>query len=348
LGRPEAALQALERAIALAPDYADAHWNRALTLLLAGDFAQGWPAYEWRWRATGMREPDLAAPRWDGGPLDGQTILLHAEQGLGDSIHFVRYAPLVAARGGRVIVQCPAPLARLLATCAGVARVIPRGEPLPPFELQAPLMSLPGLLNTRLDNIPAEVPYLAPPAGAGAAAQAALAALAALGARRTVGVVWAGNPAHENDRNRSCPARCFAALGAPERALVSLQKGAGADDIAAIPGALDLGPRLEDFAATAAAIARLDLVIAVDTATAHLAGALGRPVWLLLPHAPEWRWQLRRDDSPWYPTMRLFRQERPGDWPGVFERVGEALKSALSGYSTPPPPRRSLRTSGSR
>jgi hypothetical protein len=214
-------------------------------------------------------------------------------------------------------------LVRLLETCDGVDKVVARDEALPGFDLHAPLMSLPGLLKLGADSIPAEVPYLAPPETIDAKIGSAL---AGVGGRRKIGVVWSGNPSHKNDRKRSCDAALFGALAAIEGvALISLQKGAAADAIAALPEITNLGPLLDDFADTAAALARLDLVISVDTAVAHLAGALGLPVWLLLPFAPDWRWMLERADSPWYPTMGVFRQPRPGDWPGVFEQVVEAL-----------------------
>lgn len=323
LGRIDDALDAFDRAIALDADYADAHWNRALACLLAGDFERGWPAYEWRWRATGMQPRPFEQPLWDGAPLDGRTILLHAEQGLGDTIHFIRYAPMVAARGGRVIVECQAPLVRLVETCAGIQRVMARGESLPTFDVHAPLMSLPGLFGTRLDTIPAAVPYLAPPQDG---KRELATAIDAASLRRKLGIVWAGNPDHNNDRNRSIAPALFADLAKrPDVALFGLQKGVEPDAIQALPGVPNLAPWLADFADTAFAVSRLDLVITVDTAMAHLAGALNRPVWLLLPFAPEWRWLLGREDSPWYPSMRIFRQARPGDWRGVMDRVSEAL-----------------------
>jgi tetratricopeptide (TPR) repeat protein len=326
LGRTQAAVEIFDAVIARDPDYADAHWNRALALLLAGDFGRGWPAYEWRWKATSMTPRAFDQPLWDGAPAKGRTILLHAEQGLGDCLHFVRYAALVAAQGARVVVECPAALTGLLETCPGISQITARGDALPAFDLHAPLMSLPALLGTEADTIPADIPYLKAPQSAAAELSAALDA--APPEHRKIGFVWAGNPAHENDRNRSCDAACFAPLGEIENiSLFSLQKDAVLDTPGQLPPAVDLAPLLGDFSDTAFAAARLDLIITVDTAMAHLAGALGRPVWLLLPHAPEWRWQFERDDSPWYPTMRLFRQARPGDWDGVFARLLDALTS---------------------
>jgi len=323
LGRTAEALAAFEAAIACDGDYADAHWNRALALLLSGDFERGWPAYEWRWRATTMTPRKFSAPLWDGTPADRRTLLLHAEQGLGDCLQFIRYAPLVVARGATVVVECPAPLASLVGSCAGVSEVVARGAPLPPFDLHAPLMSLPGLLATRADTIPAETPYLAAPKSAGAALENALEQAPG---RKKIGIVWAGNPGHENDRNRSCDPAYFACLADnSDVALFNLQKNASRMALSQVPLAADLAPYLDDFSDTAFAAQQMDLLVTVDTALAHLAGALGRPVWLLLPFAPEWRWQLARDDSPWYPTMRLFRQTRPGDWDGVFQRLCQAL-----------------------
>ena len=323
LGHTDEALAAFDAAIACDGAYADAHWNRALALLLSGDFERGWPAYEWRWRATAMTSREFSAPQWDGTPANQRTLLLHAEQGFGDCLQFIRYAPLVAAQGATVVVECPLPLAGLVASCTGVSNVIPRGAPLPPFDLHAPLMSLPGLLATRADTIPAKTPYLVAPKSVGAALEKSL----ELGVgRKKIGIVWAGNRAHENDRNRSCDPAHFACLAEiPDIALFNLQKDASPVALSQLPLAADLAPHLDDFCDTAFAAQQMDLIVTVDTAVAHLAGALGRPVWLLLAHAPEWRWQLARDDSPWYPTMRLFRQTRPGDWDDVFRRLCQAL-----------------------
>ncbi len=324
LGRIDAAVDVFDGVIALDPDYADAHWNRALALLLVGDFRRGWPAYEWRWQATSMTPRSFAQPLWDGAPPEWRTILLHAEQGLGDCLQFIRYAPLVAAKGAKVVVECPPALVGLLQSCVGISEIVPRGAALPEFDLHAPLMSLPALLDTRADNIPADIPYLSAPDSAASELRAALGA--AQPGSTKIGFVWAGNRQHENDHNRSCAAACFAPLGEVENVfLYSMQRDVAANALEQLPGTVDLAPFLDDFCATAFAVSELDLIITVDTALAHLAGALGRPVWLLLPHAPEWRWQLAREDSPWYPDMRLFRQTRPGDWCGVFECVAQAL-----------------------
>ena len=322
LGRLEEAIAHYRTAIQLAPQSAGAHKNLGHALLLTGDLQQGFQEYEWRWRQPGWTPRSFAQPLWDGSPLAGRTILLHAEQGFGDTIQFIRYAALVRNRGGRVIVECQPSLLQLLETTAGIDQLIAQGTPLPEFDVHAPLLSLPHLLGTTLETIPAPVGYLSPPADHPLR-------LEALSSNHLkVGIVWTGNPDHKNNRYRSCAIAQFQPLCAlPGISFFSLQKGASAEDrqtLAALP-IQDLSPMLHDFADTAAAIAQLDLVITIDTAVAHLAGALGKPAWLLLSFAPDWRWLLERDDSPWYPTMRLFRQRQRGCWQGVFERVAAAL-----------------------
>lgn len=328
-GEYEEALRVYDRALALDRKHATTRANRATLLLLLGRMEEGWREYEWRWRAEGFttRARDFGKPLWDGSDLAGRTILIHAEQGLGSAIQFVRYAPLVAACRGRVILECQPPLARLFASLigGGVEAVVQKGEPLPDFTVQVPLMSLPRLLGTTLTTIPNHVPYLAVEEQLRAFWRERLAHLP----KPRVGVVWAGNPAHANDRNRSLPVRLLAPLFArPGVSFVDLQVGAAASEAAQLPqGVLAKPGELGDFADTAAIMADLDLVISVDTAAAHLAGALARPVWLLLPFVGEWRWLEERTDTPWYPTMRLFRQQRPGDWEGVVDAVGDALEA---------------------
>jgi len=327
------ALASLDKAVSLDPAHADAHANRAVLLLLLGRFAEGWAEYEWRWKVAGFttERRDFPQPRWDGSDLDGQTILLHAEQGLGSAIQFVRYAPLVAARNGTVVVECQKPLLRLFSSLTigeapPVARVVARGDALPHFDVQAPLMSLPTLLGTEIDSIPRKTPYLTAEPAAAAAWRDRLGQFP----KPRVGLAWAGNPRHVNDHNRSMPASCLRPLlRAGGATFFSLQMGSAAKDLDELVGGAvhDLSPEITDFADTAAIIANLDLVISVDTAVAHLAGALGWPVWLVLPFVGEWRWLLDREDSPWYPTMRLFRQMALGDWSGVVERVAEALRA---------------------
>ena len=328
-GCVEAAARAFRQAIELAPDNAGAHWNLALALLLQGEYEAGWPEYEWRARRRAASPPrEFAAPRWSGEALDGRAILLHAEQGLGDTLQFVRYAALVARRGGRVVLECQPELTALLASVPGVAEVRAGGAPLPPVAAHAALMSLPLIFATRAETIPTEVPYITVPE----AAARRWAARLGESEQPSVGLVWAGNPGHANDANRSIDPACLRPLlSSGARRFVSLQVGARAARLARFDAdrVLDLSAELTDFVETAAAICALDLVITVDTSVAHLAGALGRPVWLLLPFAPDFRWLLEREDSPWYPTMRLFRQARPGDWVSVVARVAEAL-SAVS------------------
>jgi tetratricopeptide (TPR) repeat protein len=329
LGDLDDALASCGKAIALKPDYADAHWNKALALLLCGDFAHGWAEYEWRKRAdTALgRALALSGPEWDGTALNGGTILLHAEQGLGDTIQFVRYAPLVAARGGKVVLRVQPELRRLLAGMDGVERLVTTDDALPPYDVHLSLLSLPRVFATEPSTIPRRIPYVAVEAEA---ARAWARRLAAYPGRR-VGLAWAGRPQHKNDRNRSLALRELASLGSVSGVtFVSLQKGPAAAQLSGQPAGfapVDVGGELDDFVNTAAAIANLDLVISVDTSVAHLAGALGRPVWCLLPYAPDWRWMLGRDDSPWYPTMRLFRQARRGEWSGVATQIVKALEA---------------------
>jgi tetratricopeptide (TPR) repeat protein len=347
-GQLDEAAACFEAALRLRPDHAEAHWNRALLWLLRGDFARGWPEYEWRWTQPGFTPRPFPQPLWDGGPLAGRAVLLWAEQGLGDTLHFVRYAALAKARGGRVIVECQPALRRLLAGAAGVDQLVAQGEPLPPFDVQAPLLSLPGIFGTAADTIPANVPYLQAKPERVEHWRRELAGLGGL----KVGIAWQGNPAFRGDRQRSVPLAHFAPLAAVEGVrLLGLQKGPGQEQLAGLAGrfpVLDLGPELDaaagPFVDTAAVMKNLDLVISSDTAVPHLAGALGVPVWVALPSVPDWRWLLGREDCPWYPTMRLFRQARPDDWGEVFARLAAELKALARGRAgealtgRPPPP----------
>jgi tetratricopeptide (TPR) repeat protein len=327
LNRHEEAILCYAKAAALAPDYAGAQWNLALAHLALGDFAEGWPRYEWRWRNGDLTPRGFARPLWRGEDIGGRTILVHAEQGLGDTLHFVRYLPLLARRGARVLLEAPLPLLPLLAGLDGLTGLFAAREELPDFDCHVPLLSLPGAFTTTLDTLPRQVPYLAPPADRVARWRAVLAPLAAL----RIGIAWAGSATNSNDRNRSLPLdRLRPLLELPGIGFVSLQKElrpGDADLLASSPGLLALGDRLEDFADTAAVASLLDLVIAVDTSVAHLAGALGRPVWIMLPFAAEWRWLRQREDSPWYPTARLFRQDAPGDWAGLVARLVAAVRA---------------------
>jgi tetratricopeptide (TPR) repeat protein len=320
------ALADYARAIHLMPNYADAHWNEALTRLRIGDYERGWQKYEWRWERSDFigQKRNYAQPLWRGEDIQGKTILLHSEQGFGDTIQFCRYAPLVAARGARVILDVQKPLLRLMASVPGVSQLIPAGRSPPDFDVHCPLMSLPLAFGTRVETIPSKTPYLRVAPQLRKAWQERLAAKR----RPLVGLVWSGNPAHKNDENRSISLRTLMPLLAINAAFVSLQKDLRPDDaavLAAHPEIADFSELLTDFAETSALISHLDLVISVDTSVAHLAGALGKRVWVLLPYSADWRWLVDRDDSPWYPTARLFRQDESRSWDGVIRRVEAAL-----------------------
>jgi Tfp pilus assembly protein PilF len=329
---PEA-IDAFRAALRLAPGFAQAHWNLGLALLAHGAFAEGWREYDWRLAIPelGGGLPAPAGPRWEGGDPAGRTLLLTSEQGLGDTLQFIRFASLLAARGARVLVRAQPALAPLLASAPGVAAVYGSGDALPAYDAHLPLLSVAGALGIDADTLPRAVPYLAcdPRLAPETAAQ-----LAPWRDRVKVGLAWAGSRAHGNDRRRSCPLAALAPLLAmPGLAWFSLQKDDGEDQIAQVPEARDLVllDARRDFERKAALMTALDLVVSVDTSTAHLAGALARPLWVLLPFAPDWRWQLERGDSPWYPTARLFRQTRAGDWPGVIGEVRRSLKALVAG-----------------
>ena len=327
LGRLREALVAFDRALAIEPNRADARFNRATVMLVTGDFKDGWAEYEWRWQAQGLARRAFPQPEWDGKPLAGRTILIHAEQGFGDTIQFARYAAKLVEAGGRVVAEVQADLVDLVKTIDGVAEVVAVGQPLPAFAVHAPMLSLPRLLGTTMGTIPAETPYMRAPVGSGAA----LPDLAHAPGLK-VGLVWAGNPGHSGDRWRSMALSTLKPLlETPGVTFVSLQKGDAATQIADAEAAIiDAGPALNSFSDTAAVMEQLDLVIAVDTAAAHCAGALGRPVWVMLPTAPDWRWLLNTPRSPWYPTMRLYRQEKLDDWPGVVERIAKDLAEEVA------------------
>ncbi len=328
-GRLDAATASFRKALALKPDFADAHWNLALVQLLEGNFREGWKEYEQRleFEENAMLTRCFPQPQWEGDDLTGRTILLIAEQGLGDTIQFVRYAPLIARRGGKVVVWSRPQLNRLLQRVPGVDRVLVQGDPFPPFEVQCPLLSLPRVFGTTVQSVPAEVPYLS--ADPELASRWSL-RFAAEDRRRRIGLAWAGSPTHKGDRIRSISPSLLSPLAAAKEArFFSLQKGDAAKQANLLPAQMqvtDWTEELTDFADTAALIANLDLVISVDTAVAHLAGAMGKPVWLMLPFMLDWRWLLDRPDSPWYPTMRLFRQPKLGDWSSVVDAVAAELQ----------------------
>jgi Tfp pilus assembly protein PilF len=336
------ALLAFRRATRLDPDFAGAHWNESLVRLLLGDFARGWQGYEWRWKHGRLPSPQrsFVQPRWDGSPLNGRRLLVYWEQGFGDVLQFVRYLPLLAwtaggtAEGQLVYLECQRALLPVLRSLPGTIAV-ETGGPLPDFDVQIPVLSLPALFGTRLETVPSRVPYLTAEPDLAARWGERLQEAAKDGGGLKVGIVWAGSPSHGNDRNRSIGLAPFARLAAiPGVSLVSIQKGPTEGQAADPPGGfplLNLSPDIHDFADTAAIMAGLDLVVCVDTSVAHLAGALGVPVWVLVPFAPDWRWMLDRDDSPWYPTMRLFRQDRPGSWENALDRLEQALRERAAG-----------------
>jgi Flp pilus assembly protein TadD len=333
-GRFAEALRHNAQALQLEPEHPGARNCRALWWLQQGDFAHGWPEYEWRWQVAGVTRRTFREPAWGGSPLKGRVILLHAEQALGDTLQFIRYAPLVKERGGTVIVECQPALTRLLATCPGIDHLVPHGSPLPPFDVQAALLSLPSLIGTTLETLPTNVPYLFADAGLVAAWRQELAGAAAL----KVGIAWQGSPTFAGDRLRSAPLRHFLPLARVDGVrLFGLQKGPARDQIRAVARQFtvtDLGSTLDEaggaFLDTAAVMMNLDLVITTDTAVAHLAGALGVPVWVALSVGPDWRWLLDREDCPWYPTMRLFRQPQLHAWDEVFERMAAELRQKLT------------------
>jgi hypothetical protein len=326
LGRRQEGIKHFEDAIRLRPEYPEAHLNRALNWLCNGDFARGWPEYEWRLKVKPFKHKTVPGPRWDGSPLDGKTLLIAAEQGLGDSIHFIRYATLAKERGAKVVVDCPSILASLLTTCPGVDHVSPKERKLV-YDTHISLMSLPGLFGVDPDTTPAPVPYLRADPERVDYWRNELANISGL----RVGISWQGSKNLKSDHLRSVPLTRFAPLATvPGVSLLSLQKGPGSEPLtktsAKHMGVLDFGGKTApEMADVAALMMNLDLVIAVDTSLAHLAGALGRPVWVAVPFAPDWRWFRDREDTPWYPTMRLFRQTERADWDSVFGRLAAAL-----------------------
>lgn len=332
LAQNDDAIACFDRMLAAKPDNKECLWDRALSQLLLGDLKGGFPQYEWRWHLPYHPPRGFAQPQWDGGDLTGKTILLHHEQGFGDCLQFIRFCPRVKAKGATVIVECQPELVRLFERVAGVDRVVAAGSPLPPFDVFAPLLSLGALLGVDEKTIPTDIPYLSAPAGAGKAIAGQIAAFSERAF--TVGIVWGGKATHRNDRNRSCAFDRFLALTAvPGTRFVSLQKGPKVAEMAeaSCPALVaDAGSHFEDFADAAAAIRELDLVLTVDTAVAHLAGALGKRCWVLIPFAPDWRWMMKRTDSPWYPSLTLYRQDAPGNWDGVFERIRSDLARAAA------------------
>jgi tetratricopeptide (TPR) repeat protein len=359
LGQFDEAEAHYKQALRLKPDYAEARWNRALLWLLLGDFERGWPEYEMRWTQPDFSQRSFPQPRWDGSVLAGRTIYLHAEQGLGDTLHFVRYVPLVQALGLRVILECQPALLRLLSKVEGLDKLVSQGATVPTFDVQAPLLSLPGIFRTSIQTIPATVPYLfadkelvgywrgelrksgvrRPVSGVKTSSSSDSGLRTPDSGHFRIGIAWQGSPSFRGDRERSIPLAQFAPLArVPGVQLISLQKGPGVEQLEALTP--DTGLRTPDvflrldessgpFMDTAAIMLNLDLVISSDSAVAHLAGALGVPAWVALSFVPDWRWLLEREDSPWYPAVRLFRQSRLGQWGEVFKAMAEELRKAV-------------------
>lgn len=323
LGRHAQARSMYERGLALDPASPGALYNLALARLRNGEFPRGWREHESRWvfEELHLRRRNFRAPLWRGEPLNGKTILLHAEQGLGDTIQFARFVPLVAARGGRVILEVQPPLLRLLQSLPGVDSILPRGAELPAFDCHCPLMSLPLALGTTLETIPSAEGYLSAEPEPHCVAPSE---------NLRVGIAWAGNPQHKGDATRSMPLEALAPLaGVPGLSLISLQKGAGIEQLAPLKDRLpiqDAASAHADMLETAALVRALDLVLSVDTSIAHLAGAMAKPVWIMLPWIADWRWMEERSDSPWYRSARLFRQSVAGDWGSVADQIAAALQ----------------------
>ena len=337
-GRALAALNRLKEAVAsygkadeIHKEDPNVHFSEALALLALGDYRRGFEKYEARWRRTGMpAQRSRGRPRWLGEyPLARKTVLLHAEQGFGDTIQFARYVPLLAAAGARVVLEVQSELMALMARLDGGAAVIARGQAPPPFDVHCPLGSLPLAMGTEPDTVPTHIPYLSADEVSLAKWSARVGALA----RPRIAVAWSGNADHFNDRNRSIPFACLAPLLSIPARFVSIQRDVRSADVAGLTAerrVTHLGGELENFTDTAAVIALSDLVICADTAVAHLAGAMGRPLWVLIPFQPDWRWTLDGEMSPWYPTARLFRQASLGDWDSVIARVAAELGRFMS------------------
>ena len=327
LDRNPEALNLHLRALELEPELRESHWNLAMCCFRLGDLKRGFLEYEWRFKGpVGVQLSHYSQPRWEGGDLTGKTILLHGEQGMGDILQFVRYVPLVAAKHAKIIVACHPELCRLLANMRYVSQTIAIGASPPPFDVYCSLMSLPALFGTTQATIPAYTPYLNAPADL---VRLWDQRLGRRGTARRVGLVWAGRPEYSSDSVRTIRLQQLAPLaGVQGIEFHSIQKGPASREALNPPPGMRLvnhSEQLTDFAETAALMANLDLVISVDTAPAHLAGAMAKPVWVLLPTPADWRWMLQRSDNPWYPTMTLFRQNSPGQWDEVIRRIADSL-----------------------
>jgi len=328
LGQTDAALSCFDRALELDETHVDCQWDRALTLLEMGDLKAGFEAYECRWKLDRSPPRTFDVPMLDGSDLKGKTVLVHHEQGFGDMIQFARYLPMIKERGGQVVVETQPELARVFGTVKGVAKIYNRDQTPPKHDFYIPMMSLPYVFGTEIDSIPADVPFISAPDAT------AVQLPPSLGKIKRVGIAWAGRPTHRNDRNRSAGFKHFIEiLGLPGMSVFSLQKGPASRDIAELGCealVTNLAGRVNDFADTAAVLSQLDLVITVDTALAHMAGAMGVKTWVAVPFAPDWRWMRGTDTTPWYPSMRLFRQKRHGAWEAVFADIRRALRDEIA------------------
>ena len=341
----EDAERCYQQALAMRPDHVDSHWNLSLVWLLAGNLKEGWQKYEWRLQQPKYQFLQPRRNRWQGEEAPDKTLLVRAEQGLGDVIQFIRFLPLVKPRVGRLLFECQPSLTRLFQNFSGIDQIYSRkadlSPPDVPYDMDFPLLSLPGILGVTLDSIPARVPYILPEKNR---VEEWKQRIPPDPGQIKIGIVWAGHVGHKGNSKRSTSLSSWAPLaGIPGVTFFSLQVGEAAGEAQNPPpgmNLLDLTDSIEDFADTAAFISLLDMVISVDTAVAHLAGAMGKPVWTLLPFTPDWRWLLGRKDTPWYPTMRLFRQRVPGEWKSVFEEMASSLREVSRLRESPIPGRR--------
>jgi hypothetical protein len=331
----DAALDCAKRALALDPSHPGAHFIRAESLLMRGELAEGWEEYEWRFRigSAAPLMPKSDKPQWDGSDLGGQRLLLVADQGFGDVIQFSRYIPWAEQRCSNIAVACSAELAPLLRQIAPRALLFQRWEDCPDYAAYEALSGLPRQAATRVESIPAPIPYLHADPARVAAWKERLDGLVPHGFRR-IGVIWAGRPTHNNDRNRSAKLSDFAPLGSvPGVALLALQKGPTTEQSGGWYGRaplINLGAEIQDYDDTMAILQNIELLVTVDTSVAHLAGAMGRPVWIMIARAPDWRWLLDREDTPWYPTVRLFRQTTVRQWKDVAQRIAQQLRAGVA------------------
>ena len=332
MGRFDDAVASYTRCLTIRPNHVDAHMNRALTWLRKGDYAQGWAEYEWRWKKQALTNRPLIMPQWNGFPLAGRRILLFTEQGLGETIQFVRFCQVLRRRGaGAVILECPERLVKVLGRTPGIDHLVPQGQPLPEYDVYCPLMNVPGLTATSVESIPSEVPYAFADPDLVEYWRRELEGVSEL----KVGINWQGNPQYGGDRHRSIPLSAFEPLARiPGVRLFSIQQVHGLDQLEKLGGAFpvtDLGSRLNrtsgPFMDSAAVMMNLDVLITCDSSPAHLAGALGAPVWMAISSTPDWRWLSHREDTPWYPSMRIFRQGQRMVWGPVFERMAAELRA---------------------